>query len=68
MFLGLSTAAVLQDEYWGGLQSPLTKHGVGGWQVPTVVSGSVNDLFLLFSDNVTVHFHVLRVSCKMLLH
>ena len=26
------------------------------------------DPFLLFNDNVTVHFHILSVSCKMLLH
>ena len=45
MFLGLSTAAVLQDEYLVGLQISLTKHGVGEWQVPKVVSASVKTFF-----------------------
>ena len=72
MFLGLSTAAVLHDAYWGGCR--FLKQGMVWEIVAGTYSGFgdcqsfCEDPFLLLNDNVTVQFHILRVSCKMLLH
>ena len=70
MFLGLPTVAVLHDEYWGGCR--LLEQGMV-WEIVAgtysgfgVCHSFYEDPFLLFNDNVTIHFHFLRVSCKML--
>ena len=73
MFLGLSTAAVSHDAYWGGcrfLKQGMVWEMVAGTDsgFGTVCHSFGEDPFLLFNDNVTVHFDILRVSCKMLLH
>ena len=51
MFLGLPTAAVLHDEYWGGCR--LLEQGMVWEIVAGTYSGFgvCQDLFLLFSDN-----------------
>ena len=72
MFLGLSTAAFVHDAYWGGCR--FLKHGMVWEIVAGTYSGFgvrhsfYEDPFLVFNDNVTVHFHFLRVSYKMLHH
>ena len=72
MFLGLSTAAFVNDAYWGGCR--FLKRGMV-WEIVAgtysgfgVCHSFYEDPFLVFNANVTVNFHFLRVSCKMLPH